>query len=173
MRIISGKHKGRKLTAPSKLPVRPTTDRAKEGLFNILENRYDLKNREVLDLFSGTGNISYEFGSRGCGKITSVDINKYCISYISKTSNNLDMNIKTVKEDCIKYLQKTNTKFDFIFLDPPYNYKKHGSIKDIIFSRGLIREGGCLIIEHNNSTIIEGKVELRKYGTVCFSIFSF
>ena len=96
MRIISGNHKGRKLIAPNNLPVRPTTDRAKESLFNILQNRYNISKVKVLDLFSGTGNISYEFASRNVNKITAVDKNIKCTNFINKMSLELDFNIKTI-----------------------------------------------------------------------------
>ena len=97
MRIISGTHKGRRLIAPSTLPVRPTTDRAKESLFNIIQNRYYFEEKNMLDLYSGTGNIAYEFASRGCDKILVVDNNYNCIKYIEETANRLDFNIITIK----------------------------------------------------------------------------
>ena len=102
MRIISGTHKGRRLMAPSTLPVRPTTDRAKESLFNIIQNRYYFEEKSVLDLFSGTGNIAYEFASRGSDKILAVDNNYNCINYIEEISNSLGFNIATIKSDCLK-----------------------------------------------------------------------
>ena len=102
MRIISGTHKGRRLVAPKKLPVRPTTDRSKEGLFNILQHKYDLKNTSVLDLFSGTGSISYEFGSRGVNNITAVDQNKNCIDFIRMTSESLKLKIQVTQMDSKK-----------------------------------------------------------------------
>ena len=95
MRIISGTHKGRRLKAPNTLPVRPTTDRAKEALFNIMENRYYFYKKNVLDLFSGTGNVSYEFASRGCNHITAIDNNSKCINYINSNANEFSFNITT------------------------------------------------------------------------------
>lgn len=173
MRIISGKHKGRRLIAPSTLPVRPTTDRAKESLFNILENRYFFDNKNVLDLFSGTGNIAYEFGSRGIEKVVAVDNNYHCIDYIEKTTKELELNITAIKSDCLEYLKNCKQQFNFIFADPPYNYTDYQTLKDIILHNNLIKENGCLIIEHDRDTeFTDDHVEMRKYGTVHFSIFS-
>ena len=101
MRIISGNHKGKKIQAPKSLPVRPTTDRAKESVFNILENRYNLSEKRILDLFSGTGNLSYEFSSRNTYEITAVDINPKCVNFIKKTNQNLNFNIKTILSDSL------------------------------------------------------------------------
>jgi len=174
MRIVAGKYKGKKITAPNNLPVRPTTNKAKESLFNILNNRYYFDRKNVLDLFSGTGNISFEFSSRGVEHTTAVDSNNNCINFIKKTSLELELNITTLKSDCIKYLQSCNKQFNIIYADPPYKYEEYQKIKQIIFEKNLIKKGGCLIIEHDRSTSFDYKnVEVRKYGTVHFSIFSF
>ncbi len=174
MRIISGTHKGRRLIAPNNLPVRPTTDRAKEALFNILENRYYFDNKNVLDLFSGTGNIAYEFASRGTEKVTAVDNNYSCISYIEKISNELGFKIEALKSDCLQYLRNNKQQYNFIFADPPYNYEQYQELKTLIIENNLVKKDGCLIIEHDKDTeFIDKDVELRKYGTVHFSIFSF
>ena len=174
MRIISGTHKGRRLKAPSTLPVRPTTDRAKEALFNILENRYYFEGKNVLDLFSGTGNIAYEFASRGCDDITAIDNNSNCINYIQSIATEFSFNITTIKSDCYKYIKNCKQKYNFIFIDPPYNYDQYEKIKALIFEKNLVKKEGCLIIEHDKNTLFnDPNVELRKYGTVHFSIFSF
>lgn len=110
MRIISGKHKGKRLTAPKNLPVRPTTDMAKESLFNILNNHFYFDNIAVLDLFAGTGNISFEFASRGSEEIYSVDQHFACVKYINTTSKELDLDINTFKSDVYKFLEKTPLK---------------------------------------------------------------
>lgn len=173
MRIISGNHKGRKLIAPKNLPVRPTTDRAKESLFNILQNRYNISKLKALDLFSGTGNISYEFASRNANKITAVDKNIKCTNFINKMSLELDFNIKTITSDCFNYVLNTSDKFDIIFLDPPYNYNKYHEIKDLILEKKIIENNGCLIIEHDKRTIFDDKnIEKRKYGSVFFTMFN-
>ena len=173
VRIISGKHKGKILSAPKKLPVRPTTDMAKEALFNILENRYFLDNKKVLDLFSGTGNIAFEFASRGCEDITAIDQNFHCIKFISKMAGELHYNMNVRKMDCMDFLEKTKSDFDIIFADPPYNFEHYINLKDNIFSNNLVRKDGCLIIEHDAKTIFEDEnVEVRKYGSIHFSIFT-
>ena len=108
MRIISGSHKGKRLFAPKKLPVRPTTDRSKEALFNILQHQYNWPSIRVLDLFSGTGSISYEFASRGVTEVFSVDINSRCIKFIQQTAQKLDLKINTIQGDTLKYLTSIN-----------------------------------------------------------------
>jgi len=174
MRIISGTHKGRRLIAPNRLPVRPTTDRAKEALFNILESRYFFDGKNALDLFSGTGNIAFEFASRGCEEILAVDNNLNCINYIEKTSDELEFNINTIKSNCLQYLKNCKEQFNFIFADPPYDYKEYQELKNLVYENNLIKKDGVLIIEHNKDTSFEtDNIELRKYGTVHFSVFSF
>ena len=135
MRIISGKHKGRRITAPKKLPIRPTTDMAKESLFNILNNLYYFDDISVLDLFSGSGNISYEFASRGTERITSVDANFGCIKFINETAEDFEMSIQTIKSDVFKFLEKATSKSTIIFADPPYDYpvEKFAKIPELVF----------------------------------------
>ena len=176
MRIISGIHKGRRLQAPKNLPVRPTTDMAKEGLFNILINRYDLPDLIILDLFSGTGNICFEFASRGVTNITAVDNNYNCIRFIAKVSSELDFEVTTVKRDVFQFLEQTHGSFDIIFADPPYNFD-HSQLKVLsekVFENQLLRENGVLIIEHatqNDLSDLENFTEKRKYGSSIFSFF--
>ncbi|SNY99467.1 RsmD family RNA methyltransferase [Flagellimonas pacifica] len=177
MRIISGKYKGRRLTAPKKLPVRPTTDMAKEALFNILNNRFYFDGLKVIDLFSGTGNISFEFASRGTGEILSVDSFAGCTQYISKISKELDFPIITIKSDVFKFLERTKEKANIIFADPPYNFDRTQffSIADLVFKNGLLLENGVLIIEHSDQTDLSDHpyfVENRKYGGSIFSFFA-
>ena len=176
MRIISGKHKSKRLNAPKNLPVRPTTDMAKEALFNIINNSYYFHNVAVLDLFSGTGNISYEFGSRGTENITAVDAHFGCIKYINTTSKELDLTINTIKSDVFKYLEKTNAKFDIIFADPPYDFdiELFEKIVNLIFEKGLLNEEGTLIVEHSKHTDLSKHQKLsysKKYGGNMFSFF--
>ncbi|MFL2574609.1 MAG: RsmD family RNA methyltransferase [Flavobacteriales bacterium] len=171
MRIISGVHKGKKIQAPTNLPIRPTTDRAKESLFNILENRYVFENKKILDLFSGSGNISFEFSSRANVEITAVDNDINCIEFIRKINKELNYNITTVKSDCKNFINTTNEKFDIIFMDPPYNYEQYHALRELIIVKKIINRDGCLIIEHDRNTIFEGdSIDLRKYGKVYFSI---
>lgn len=176
MRIISGKHKGRRLTAPKNLPVRPTTDQAKEGLFNILWNLYDFEDLSILDLFSGTGNIAFEFLSRGSTDITAVDQNFGCLKFIKKTSDELDGNINTIKSDVFAYLKKTATKHDLIFADPPYNFSddQFEELAQLVFERRFLNDNGLLIIEHSKRTNLsemKNFSEARHYGNSAFSFF--
>ncbi len=176
MRIISGKYKGKRILAPRELPVRPTTDMAKEALFNILNNSYYFEDLKVLDLFSGTGNIAYEFASRGCREIHCVDQDYRCIKFIAKTSKDLDLNLQAIKSDVYKYLNKTEVKFDIIFADPPYRFEVQdfAKIPELVFSRELLLPQGALIIEHSKHTDLSGLerfTDSRKYGGSVFSFF--
>lgn len=176
MRIISGQHKGRRITAPRKLPVRPTTDMAKEALFNILNNRLHFNELEVLDLFSGTGNISYEFSSRGAGAITAVDQDLDCVKFIKKTASELEMDITVIKSDVFKYLERAPIKTDLVFADPPYDFDdtQFKSIADLVFEKNILNEDGILIIEHSKHTdlsTLQNFNEARRYGNSVFSFF--
>lgn len=176
MRIISGLYKGKRLTAPKTLPVRPTTDFAKEGLFNILNNRLHFSETSLLDLFSGTGNISFEFGSRGCPQITAVDSHHGCIKYISQISDDLNFNIKTVKADCFKFLSSSRASFDVIFADPPYAFSKE-QLQDLVTKskeNGFLKIDGTIIIEHSKHMDLSDTkdfIEARRYGGSVFSFF--
>jgi 16S rRNA (guanine(966)-N(2))-methyltransferase RsmD len=176
MRIISGKHKGRRITAPKKLPVRPTTDRAKEALFNILDNRYYFADISVIDLFAGTGNISYEFASRGTERITVVDADSGCVRFIEEISEEMDLGISTVKSDVFDYLEKSGAKADIIFADPFYDMAEEDFVKIVIsvFERNMLLEEGRLIIEHAGQmdlSHVKNFAEKRKYGGTAFSFF--
>ena len=176
MRIISGSHKGRRLSAPKKLPVRPTTDRSKEALFNILQHQFDWKDITVLDLFAGTGSISYEFGSRGVKNIIAVDQNKMCVDYIRKTSEMLELPILVIQMETLKYLSIVKSQFDLIFADPPYNLGNINYLDFItcVFSNKLLNDGGLLIIEHSEQEKLDSHanfLQSRKYGSNVFSFF--
>ena len=176
MRIISGHHKGRRLRAPKQLPVRPTTDMAKEALFNILANRYDFEQIEVLDLFSGTGNISYEFCSRGSSAIQAVDKDQRCVKFIQQTADNLDMSIQVINSDVFPFLLKTPNCYDIIFADPPYALKQRCFEKliTIVFDRKLLKPYGHCIIEHSRQiklNHLNNFKAIRTYGGNCFSFF--
>ena len=178
MRIISGKYKGRRLTAPKNLPVRPTTDMAKESLFNILNNHFYFDVVSVIDLFAGTGNISFEFASRGTEQIVSVDKHFACIKYINQTSKEFDFNINTQKSDVYKFLEKTSLTADIIFADPPYDFAAEQFLKitDIVFDRNILNEGGLLVIEHSKHTDLTGHKQFsydKKYGGNVFSFFEY
>lgn len=176
MRIVSGIHKGKKITAPKKLPVRPTTDFAKEALFNILNNKYHFSALKVIDLFSGTGNISFEFASRGAVEIIAVDSHFECVKFINKISEELNLPIRTVKSDAVKFLKATGEKANIIFADPPYNFETDAlsEMAEVTFSRNLLEEGGVLILEHSKKmdlSHLDHFTESRKYGNSMFSFF--
>ncbi len=176
MRIISGKHKSKRISAPKKLPVRPTTDMAKESLFNIINNNYYFDAISVIDLFSGTGNISYEFGSRGSSEIYAVDGHYNCIKFIAQTAKDLDLSINAIKSDVFKFLEKTNLHTDIIFADPPYDFEeeKFKKIVDLVFENNLLNDEGCLIIEHSKHTTLSDHAKFtydKRYGGSVFSFF--
>lgn len=176
MRIVSGTLKGRKISAPKNLPVRPTTDMAKEALFNILNNSYYFDELRILDLFSGTGNISYEFASRGCENITAVDQFYGCIKFIDSVAKEFDLPISTIKRDVFKYIESAQTKFDIIFADPPYEFDKSlfANIPDLIFKNELLLDDGLLIIEHSKHTDLSDLKNFsysKYYGGNAFSFF--
>lgn len=175
MRIISGKYKGTRLTAPAKLPVRPTTDRAKESLFNILANHFDFGSLEILDLFAGTGNIAFEFVSRGCKKAVCVDVNHHCIRFIGQVAQKLHMpQLQAIRANVSRYINQETDAYDVIFVDPPYYSVKLQDIADKIFERNLLKDGGWLVIEHPALVTLDqlpGFIEKRQYGQSTFSIF--
>jgi 16S rRNA (guanine966-N2)-methyltransferase len=176
MRIISGIHKGRQLHAPAKLPVRPTTDRAKEALFNYLAHRFDFEIVRVLDLFAGTGNISYEFASRGTKSILAVDIHPGCVSYIRTTAAALGMDaLETLQVDIFKWLTQKRGQWDLVFADPPYTHSSLKELPRLILNNGFLIEDGLFILEHPANFNFQnegGFVEARTYGQSVFSIFS-
>jgi 16S rRNA (guanine(966)-N(2))-methyltransferase RsmD len=176
MRIISGIYKGRRITAPKKLPVRPTTDMAKEALFNILNNLYYFDEVSVLDLFAGTGNISYEFASRGTERIISVDKNFGCIKFISKISEEFEFNIQAIKADVFKFLETAKQKHTIIFADPPYDFDidAFSKIPALIFENELLDDNGILIVEHSKHTNLSNLTNFsysKSYGGNMFSFF--
>ncbi|SFD40678.1 16S rRNA (guanine(966)-N(2))-methyltransferase RsmD [Algibacter pectinivorans] len=176
MRIISGLYKSRKIVAPKNLPVRPTTDMAKESLFNIINNLYYFDDISVLDLFAGTGNISYEFASRGTEQITCVDQDFGCIKFINKTAEAFDMPIQTIKSDVFKFLEKATIQANIIFADPPYNFEleQFSKIPELVFKNNLLLEDGVLIVEHSkhtNLSNLENFAYSKSYGGNVFSFF--
>ncbi len=174
MRIIGGKNKGYRFTPPRRTPARPTTDIAKEGLFNILNNVYDLTNVKYLDLFGGTGSISYEFASRGCTDITLVEKDRGNILFIQKISQELGFPIQALRMDVFKFVEKSNEKYDIIFAGPPYPLPNLNTIPDLVFKYELLGPEAWLILEHNpNHNFDDHPRFLRKrnYGSTIFSIF--
>ncbi len=176
MRIVGGMLKGLRLNPPPGLPVRPTTDMAKEALFNILGNQFDFEEIRVLDLFSGTGSISMEFASRGVPDITSVDKNSGCYYYLKIFAKKYRIPaINPVKADVFKFLEKESKPFDIIFADPPFDLPSLTTIPEIIFKQNLLKDDGLFIIEHPTAKVLSNKThfkEQRKYGYSSFSFFS-
>lgn len=157
------------------MPVRPTTDFAKEALFNIINNHFEFEDISVLDVFAGTGNISYEFASRGAIDVLCIDSNPACVRFITKTAIQLNFQqLKVVKTDALHFLNTTHIKKDIIFADPPFDDESTILIPDIVFQRNLLNDFGWLIIEHS-TRISFGEnpylFDMRKYGSVCFSFF--
>jgi len=174
MRIVSGKYKGKRFVAPKSIKARPTTDFAKESLFNILENRIDLSQATVLDLFAGTGSISFEFASHGVKSVTSVDMSLASYRFVNSFSHENDMCVKAIKQDVFKYIKKDTKQYDVIFADPPYALKKIPDLPAMLLDSGLLKEGGLLIVEHGEEfdlTECEHHQETREYGRVIFSFF--
>lgn len=175
MRIVGGKYKGRIFRPNKKFKARPTTDIAKEGLFNILENRYYFTDKTVLDLFSGTGSISYEFLSRGCREATLVENNYTHYRFILEVLESLRIeNATPFKSDVFKFLKISKSKFDFIFADPPFDLKNFADVADAVFDANILSENGLFILEHPKEfQFLKHKhfKEIRNYGKVNFSFF--
>jgi len=174
MRIIAGKYKGKKIFAPKTLPVRPTTDFAKEGLFNILKNQINFEQIKILDLFAGTGNISFEFSSRGCKNVTSIDLNFNCVKFMKSMNKELLFQNNIIRTDAFRYLKKCKESFNLIFADPPYDMENINLIPKLIFERNLLFEKGFLVLEHDNKIDFKNHrnfKEKRMYGKVNFSLF--
>lgn len=177
MRIIGGKFKGRRFTPPAKnWPTRPTTDIAKEGLFNILMNEFTFSDLKVLDLFGGTGNHSYEFISRGCEDVTYVDKFYGCVAFVKKTAQLLAIEpyLKIIKGDVFKFIAMTNEQYNYIFAGPPYPLPNLDTIPDHIFKENLLADGGWFVMEHNPNHDFKNHpnyLKERHYGKTIFSIF--
>lgn len=176
MRIISGNYRHRVIVPPSNFKARPTTDLAKESLFNILENQIDIECVRVLDLFGGTGGISYEFASRGCSDITCVELNYNHYSFIKKTAHDLRFDgMKIVRADVLKYIPNCGEKFDVIFADPPYDLPQLPQIPQMVLDNGLLKPGGIFVMEHSETYKFDDMpqfVQHKHYGAVNFSFFS-
>ena len=175
MRIIRGNWKSRRINPPANLPVRPTTDLAKEALFNVLENTLDLDDLDVLDLFAGTGNISFEFASRGARQITAVEQNFRCVEFIRKTAHDLNMpQLTCIRTDVFRFLKTAKQQYHLIFADPPYDLPQLQTIPDIIFQHHLLHADGIFILEHSQTddfSDYEHFVRCREYGKTRFSFF--
>lgn len=176
MRIIAGNLRGRRLNPPPTLPVRPTTDMARESLFNILNNYVDYEDCSVMDLFAGTGAVSLEFVSRGVRDVTSVDINAQCADFIKQTALQFGVqNIHVVRADVFDLLKRLNRKFDIIFADPPYALDNLASLPDMVFAKEALTDDGIFVLEHPREFNFEDHPHFwqhRAYGKVNFTFFA-
>jgi 16S rRNA (guanine(966)-N(2))-methyltransferase RsmD len=175
VRIISGDYKGRIIQAPASLPVRPTTDFAKTGLFNILANNFDFPHLKVLDLFCGIGSISLEFASRGCRNITCVDEHAACLKFIRETATRLKIaGIVTVRSDAFRFINSATDAYDVVFADPPFDSQDTDRLPDLVFDKNLLAAGGWLVVEHRSGRKIKSAIspiQVRNYGNCSFSIY--
>ncbi|MDE7356369.1 MAG: RsmD family RNA methyltransferase [Rikenellaceae bacterium] len=175
MRIVSGTCRGRIIDPPHGLKARPTTDFAKENIFNVLSNLYDFEGLEVLDLFSGTGSISYEFASRGAARVISVEAERLHHSFIAQTAAKMKLTaIKAVLGDAFNFVRHSADKFDIIFADPPYDLEQADTLPDMVMSGGLLNQTGMFILEHSKHKDFSQHPcfrQQRRYGSVNFSIF--
>ena len=176
MRIIAGTLRGRRLNPPANLPVRPTTDMARESLFNILTNYVDFEECTVLDLFAGTGAVSFEFVSRGAREVTAIDINAHCTDFIKSESARMQVpNLRVVRADVFDLLKRANRRFDIVFADPPYAIDGLASLPDLVFSADILTDDGIFILEHPRDFAFEAHPHFwqhRAYGKVNFSFFA-
>jgi 16S rRNA (guanine966-N2)-methyltransferase len=176
MRIVSGLHKGFRFPEKNMPHARPTTDRAKEALFNILDQTYYFEDIKVLDLYSGLGSIALEFCSRGTTDITAVDFNRKSIAYIKELVAKLEMSLQLEQEKVLSYLAKDENQYDIIFADPPYNDNAEiHALVETISTGNYLRKGGLFILEHQAMTMVDPSfiTDKREYGQSTFSFFNF
>ncbi len=175
MRIISGKYKGRHFNPPKNITARPTTDFAKESLFNLLQNRMDFEDIDALDLFAGTGSISLELVSRGARDVIAVEMAHTQQNFIISICKQLGVrNLNLIRGDALKYINSCHLQFDFIFADPPYAMDLLPTLPNIVFEKSRLKDGGWMVLEHsanNDFSTHPNFVEHRKYGSVNFSFF--
>lgn len=175
MRIIRGKYGRRRFDVPHNITARPTTDFARENIFNVIENLVDLEGKTALDLFAGTGAISYELLSRECASVTAVEKASTQLSFINKVKDQLgDPNLKVVRADVFKFISTCRQQYDFIFADPPYDLPRFAEIPELIMDSEMVKEGTLIVIEHSakyDFSTLPNFIEHRSYGSVNFSIF--
>ena len=175
MRIVAGKYRNRRVDPPQGIEARPTTDFAKEGLFNVLQHSVPLEGIRVLDLFAGTGNLSLEFLSRGAVDVVSVEQDRKLFAFIQRTIAEIgEPGWRVVKDDVFKFLGGHRSKYDIIFADPPFHMEGTERIARMVFENALLAPDGVLIIEHHEKTdlsAVDGYIRNRKYGQIAFSIF--
>lgn len=175
MRIIRGKYGRRRFNVPTNISARPTTDFARENIFNVLENLTDLEDADALDLFAGTGAVSFEFLSRECRHVTAVEKAATQYRFISQVAQQLNVkNFTLVRGDVFRYIASCSTTYDVIFADPPYDLPNFGEIPGLILSSSMLREGTIVVVEHSRQydfSALPHFLEHRVYGSVNFSIF--
>ncbi|MDE6422148.1 MAG: 16S rRNA (guanine(966)-N(2))-methyltransferase RsmD [Muribaculaceae bacterium] len=175
MRIIRGKYGRRRFDVPKNITARPTTDFARENLFNVLENIEDLEGKTALDLFAGTGAISFEFLSRGCSEVTAVEMAPVQAQFIRSVKEKLgDESLRVIKGDVFKFIATCSRKFDIIFADPPYDHPRFEEIPQLILDSAMVKPGTLVIVEHSKTrdfSSLPGFSQQRVYGSVNFSIF--
>ena len=176
MRVVSGILRGRRFTPPESFDARPTTDFAKENIFNVLCNIVDFEAIKVLDLFSGSGAISYEFASRGCNDVTSVEKDFQHQKFIAKTIEQFGIRdkVKSIKGNALQFITTTQQKYDIIFADPPYAMEEVDSLPDLVMGRDILREDGFFILEHSGAGRFNDHPnfwQTREYGKVNFTFF--
>ena len=177
MRVIGGRLKGRRFSPPRHFKGRPTTDFGREGLFNLLRSRLDLEGLEALDLFAGSGAVSFELASRGAVSVTAVEMDAGSCRYIQKQAQDFGLDvIRVLRADAFAFLGKAMTQFDLVFADPPYTEPRLEELPGMVRESGLVAKGGLFVLEHGDRKDFsesEGFVEMRKYGQVHFSFFDF
>lgn len=176
MRVITGIYKGRHFEVPRTFKARPTTDFAKENLFNVLRGYTDMEGAEVLDLFAGTGSITAEFLSRECASVTSVELDREHYAYINGVIKKLGAeNCRLLRGDALRFIKRATQKYDIIFADPPYQLKELAQIPQMVMDAGMLKPGGIMVLEHgktNDFTSHPWFFDHRSYGSVNFSFFS-
>lgn len=177
MRIVSGIFGGRRFSPPAKIPARPTTELAREGLFNILTNTFDIEGIKTLDLFAGTGSISYELASRGAGDLTLVERDPLSVDFIKKTARELDIEdiLHIIKGDVFKFMKQCTEQYDFIFADAPYALANMDEIPQLVFQKNLLLPGGMLVQEHTSRNDYQRHpnfFRIKNYGTSIFTFFT-
>ena len=175
MRIIRGKYGRRRFDVPRNITARPTTDFARENLFNVLEDIDDLEGKSALDLFAGTGAISFEFLSRGCAEVTAVEQAPVQTKFITSVKDKLgDESLRVIRGDVFRFIETCHRQFDFIFADPPYDHPRFEEVPGLILGSDMVKEGTVVIIEHSKNrdfSTLPGFSQHRVYGSVNFSIF--
>lgn len=175
MRIIRGKYGKRRFDVPKNITARPTTDFARENIFNVIENLTDIEGKSVCDLFAGTGAISFEFLSRGASEVTAVEMAQTQLGFLHSVKEKLgDENLKIIRGDVFKFIAGCFRAFDIVFADPPYDHKRFGEIPELILNSRMVKPESLVIIEHSRNfdfSELPGFEEQRVYGSVNFSIF--